>query len=49
MARLPGLLGRMDASALAQLLTKAGFVANTAGQAGVPPTAIPATTQTGQA
>ena len=37
MARLPALLGRMDASALAELLTKAGFVANTAGQAGVPP------------
>lgn len=39
MARLPALLSRMDASALAELLTKAGFVANTAGQAGVPPAA----------
>jgi phage gp29-like protein len=35
MDRLPALLGRMDASALAELLTRAGFVANTAGQAGV--------------
>lgn len=34
MDRLPALLARMDASALATLLTKAGFVANTAGQAG---------------
>jgi phage gp29-like protein len=34
MQRLPALLARMDASALADLLTRAGFVANTAGQAG---------------
>jgi phage gp29-like protein len=35
MQRLPGLLARMDARALADVLTRAGFVANTAGQAGV--------------
>lgn len=34
MSRLPALLGRMDASALSALLTKAGFVASTAAQAG---------------
>jgi phage gp29-like protein len=34
MNRLPELLGRMDAAALSALLTKAGFVANTAAQAG---------------
>jgi phage gp29-like protein len=35
--RLPALIGRMDASALAALIARGGFVANTAAQAGVLP------------
>lgn len=34
--RLPALINRMDSTALSALLTKAGFVANTAAQAGAP-------------
>jgi phage gp29-like protein len=39
--RLPALIERMDITALAALLTRAGFVANTAAQAGELPFHVP--------